>query len=88
VLDERERWVVADRVDATPSARVTLTVPVLNAAALAMFLVAGADKAPMLHRVLEGPHDPATLPAQLVAPRDGRVRWIVDATAAANLRRR
>ena len=87
-LDERERWVVADRVDATPSARVTLTVPVINAAALAMFLAVGADKAPMLRRVLEGPRTPTTLPAQLVAPSDGRVRWIVDAAAAADLRRR
>lgn len=86
-LDERGRWAVADRVDATPSSRVTLTVPVINAAALAVFLVAGADKASMLHRVLEGPREPAALPAQLVAPSDGRVRWIVDAAAAAQLRR-
>jgi 6-phosphogluconolactonase len=86
-LDERERWVIADHVDATPPARVTLTAPVINAAALALFLVVGAAKAAMLQRVLEGPRDPAALPAQLVAPTNGRVRWIVDAAAAAQLTR-
>ncbi len=85
-LAERERWVVAVRVDADPPERITLTAPVANAARLALFLVAGAEKAPMLARVLEGPHDPTDLPAQLVAPHDGRVRWLLDAAAAASLR--
>ncbi len=88
VLAERERWAVADRVDATPADRVTLTVPALNAAALALFLVVGAEKAPMLRRVLEGPRDPEALPAQLIAPEDGLVRWLVDTAAAAELTRR
>jgi len=87
-VHERERWVVADTVDATPKERVTLTAPVINAARHALFLVAGADKAPMLRRVLEGPHDPDALPAQLVAPTDGRLTWMVDAAAAAELTRR
>jgi 6-phosphogluconolactonase len=65
--------------------RITLTPVVLNAAAEVVFLVAGADKAAMLHRVLEDPVDPDALPAQVVAPRDGRLRWLVDADAAAGL---
>jgi 6-phosphogluconolactonase len=83
-VHERERWVVADTVDATPRRRVTLTAPVVNAARHVVFLVAGADKAPMLRRVLEGPHDPDALPAQLIAPTDGRLTWMVDAAAAAS----
>ncbi len=88
VLHEEERWAVADEVDATPRRRVTLTAPVLNAAAEVAFLVSGRDKAPMLHRVLEGPRDPDALPAQLVRPRAGRLRWLVDADAAAELEKR
>ena len=42
----------------------------------------------MLRRVLEGPHEPDALPAQVVAPHDGRLRWLVDAPAAARLERR
>ena len=86
-VHERERWVVADTVDATPRRRVTVTAPVINAARHVLFLVAGADKAPMLRRVLEGPHDPDALPAQLVTPTDGRLTWMVDAAAAAELTR-
>ncbi len=87
LLAERRRWVAPDRVDAEPPWRVTVTAPVANAAAAALFLVAGRDKAPMLRRVLRGPYDPWELPAQLVAPTAGTVRWIVDAAAAAELER-
>jgi len=47
--------------------------------------VAGADKAPTLHEVLEGPRDPERLPVQLVAPESGRLVWLVDQAAAAKL---
>jgi 6-phosphogluconolactonase len=85
-LHERERWAVAARVDAQPPLRITITVPVINAAAEVVILVAGADKAPMLRRVLRAPADPEELPVQLVAPSAGRLRWLVDAAAAAELR--
>ena len=84
-LDERERWVRAVRVDAVPPSRVTLTAAVANAAADVLFLVAGRDKAAMLARVLRGPRDPRALPAQLIAPASGRVRWLVDTAAASAL---
>jgi len=87
-VEERERWVVAEYVAEVSMWRLTLTPVVLNAAAEVLFLVAGADKADMLHRVLEGARDPVALPAQVVAPRDGRLAWLVDAGAAAKLVRR
>jgi 6-phosphogluconolactonase len=83
---EQNRWVMA--VAAPSMWRVTLTPAVINDAAEVVFVVAGREKAPILRRVLEGPHKPDTLPAQLIAPRAGRLRWLVDAAAAAELRDR
>ena len=62
--------------------RLTLTFPVLNAAAEVIFLVSGAEKAKAVKAALgEG----ATLPAAMVRPADGRLRWLLDAPAAALL---
>jgi 6-phosphogluconolactonase len=84
-LRERTRWVRAiRRADGSP-ARVTLTPLVINAAAEIIFLVSGRAKAATLRRVREGPYQPDVLPAQLVAPGAGRLRWLVDADAAADL---
>ena len=82
---ERDRWVVAERIAEVDAWRITLTPPLLNAAAEVLFLVLGADKAPMLKRVLEGPMQPDELPAQVVAPHDGTLTWLVDAAAARDL---
>jgi 6-phosphogluconolactonase/glucosamine-6-phosphate isomerase/deaminase len=65
--------------------RITLTPPVINAAAQVAFLVSGKEKAPMLHRVIDGAYLPAELPAQMIAPCDGHLRWLVDAAAANGL---
>ena len=47
-----------------------------------MFLVSGADKAPVLREVLEGPYDPERLPAQGVRPESRGPVWILDHAAA------
>jgi 6-phosphogluconolactonase len=81
-LAERQRLAVANWVPKFQTARITLTVPVLNAAATVMFLVRGEDKAQALAAVVDGLHDPVRLPAQLVNPERTRIRWLVDAAAA------
>ncbi len=86
-LGERERWVVAPRIEKLAARRITLTLPVLNAAARVLFLVSGQDKAGALREVLAGPRRPRKLPAQAVEPHDGEVNWIVDREAASELRR-
>jgi 6-phosphogluconolactonase len=84
---EQVRWVVACHVEEVGAWRLTLTPVAINAAADVTFLVAGAGKAAMLKRVLEGPHQPDVLPAQVVRPTNGSQHWLVDGAAAAELAR-
>ncbi len=84
-VHEQTRWVMAAHAAAGSMWRITLTPAVINAAAEVLFLVSGAAKAGILRRVLEGPRRPQSLPAQAIAPTNGRVRWCVDAAAAAEL---
>ena len=84
-VHEQTRWVMAARAGAASMWRVTLTPAVINAAPEVLFLVSGGAKAGILRRVLEGPRRPRELPAQAIAPSNGRVRWCVDAAAAADL---
>ena len=84
-VHEETRWVMAAQAAAASMWRITLTPAVINAAAEVLFIVSGAAKAGILRRVLEGPRRPQELPAQAIAPSNGRVRWCVDAAAAADL---
>lgn len=68
-----------------PPERVTLSVAALNRSAAVIFLVAGADKAAKVRAALRGPYDPHSTPAQIVRPVGGRVTWMLDAAAAAEL---
>jgi 6-phosphogluconolactonase len=65
-------------------ARVSMTLPVLNAGREVLFLVAGADKADAVHRAFVGPEEPDA-PGSLVAPESGRLTVILDEAAAARL---
>jgi 6-phosphogluconolactonase len=67
--------------------RITLTAPAACAAAQILFMVTGADKAPALKAVLEGPYEPEQLPAQLLQPKDGKLLWLVDTAAGGMLSR-
>lgn len=84
-LHERERIAVAVEVEAPQPHRVTLTAPAINNSARVMFLVAGASKADAVKAALEGPRDPDRFPAQLVAPDNGEVIWLLDRAAASLL---
>jgi 6-phosphogluconolactonase len=84
-IHEEVRWVVASYVEEVAAWRLTLTPVAINAAAEVTFLVSGAGKAAMLQRVLEGPYQPDLLPAQVINPREGQLRWLVDRAAGAQL---
>lgn len=84
-LAEVEKLAVANHVEKLGAFRITLTIPVINAAGQVMFLVAGADKADVLARVIEGDHPIARYPARAVRPVDGELTWMIDDAAAAAL---
>jgi 6-phosphogluconolactonase len=84
-LKEEHRLVVSNWIGKLYTDRITLTPPVFNNAARIMFLVHGAEKAPALKAVLEGPYEPDQLPAQIIRPATGKVVWLVDPTAAGML---
>ncbi|UJR79482.1 6-phosphogluconolactonase [Sandaracinus amylolyticus] len=88
-LDEARRWVLpTESTRPHPMWRITLTPVVIDAAAAVTFLVAGASKAERLREVLEGGAGAESLPAARIRPTDGALRWMVDADAASQLRRR
>jgi 6-phosphogluconolactonase len=86
-LDVTGRWVVANAVPKFQTTRLTLTVPVINAARAVTFLVAGEDKAGALKEVLEGDADPRVYPARFVRPESGDLTWMVDRAAAGSLKK-
>ena len=84
-LQEKSRLVVANWVEKMKTYRITLTLPVLNAARCITFLVSGTDKAAALHAVLEEDVPGEQYPAKLVQPREGKMIWLVDRAAASTL---
>ncbi|CAN5658629.1 6-phosphogluconolactonase [soil metagenome] len=83
-LEVHDRWVVANPVLKLETTRITLTVPVINAAHAVYFLVAGEGKADALGQILSGDADPREYPASLIQPQGGP-KWMLDQPAASEL---
>ncbi|MDH7796065.1 MULTISPECIES: 6-phosphogluconolactonase [unclassified Beijerinckia] len=75
-LDERQTWVLPS-VAPDGSTRITLTYPLLESSAQTAFLVAGAEKQPILAQFLAGDR---ALPAARLSPH-GLVRLFADRAA-------
>jgi 6-phosphogluconolactonase len=84
-LRERERTVTTNLHLPLGEPRITLTLPVLNAAACIELPVMGADKAVIAWTVLRGPIDPFRFPVQFLRPAEGEMVWVMDAAAAARV---
>ena len=84
-LAETTRVAVANPVEKLATTRLTLTAPTINAARQVVFLMAGAGKAGRLADVIDGPCNTARLPSQLISPENGRLIWVVDRAAAAEV---
>jgi 6-phosphogluconolactonase len=85
-LGERERTVVGVETPgmAPLVSRITLTLPVVNAARRVVFLVAGEDKADAMARAFSGHADPSA-PGSLVQPERGELVVLCDRAAATRL---
>jgi 6-phosphogluconolactonase len=84
-LLERRRWVIpatAPKASVVAS-RMTITLPLINAARAVLFVVAGADKAEAVRAVRFGS---SALPAARVRARS--TVWLIDAAAAGEAARR
>lgn len=84
-LQEKMRLVIANWVDKLKTSRLTLTLPVLNAARCVAFLVSGTDKAAVLKIVLEEDAPAEQYPSKLIRPNNGKLIWLVDRAAASDL---
>lgn len=82
IIRDMAGLVAATYVPVLDSYRLTLTPAVVRNARQVVFLVSGGEKAETLRRVLEGPYQPCSLPAQLLKTAEGRVTWVVDIGAA------
>jgi 6-phosphogluconolactonase len=64
--------------------RITLTLPVVNAARRIVVLVTGEGKADAVRRAFSGPPDPSA-PGSLVQPESGSIEVLLDPPAASLL---
>jgi 6-phosphogluconolactonase len=87
-LAVQERLVTVGHAPTPPQQRITLTLPVLNRAAHAVFMVGGARKGPALIDIFHQDGGDPPRPASLVRPQEGRLLWLLDRPAqiAAGLR--
>ncbi|NGZ95834.1 MAG: 6-phosphogluconolactonase [Nitrospira sp. WS110] len=83
-LQEQSKLVTVGHAPTGIRSRLTLTLGVLNQAAVVLFIVTGAGKAEMVHRVIESDTE-HSLPASRVSPDNGRLVWILDQAAAQHL---
>jgi 6-phosphogluconolactonase len=65
--------------------RVTVTLPVFNAAQNVWIMAAGTEKSTALHQLLQGSYYPHQLPAQAVRPNHGQLVYWLD-SASANIK--
>jgi 6-phosphogluconolactonase len=84
-LEDDDRLVRAPYVEKFATYRLTLTPTTINAAREVAVATAGPTKTDALAAVLDGPRNPSLYPSQVLAPRDGKLTWLVDEAAAAKL---
>ena len=83
---EKEALVESVFVKQLNSWRVTLTIPILNAAREIIFLAAGKQKSSILQRILNAKETDSKLPASLIHPKDGTLSWMIDEEAGSLLK--
>lgn len=82
VLHEQSALVKDLYVEEVKQHRITVTAPLINKARNVVFLVYGAGKAQAVSNIIEGEKNIEEYPAQLIAPADGELYWVMDKAAA------
>jgi 6-phosphogluconolactonase len=80
-VEEGERHAVAVFVPKLDTWRVTLTLPVLNAASEIYFLVSGRSKSDIIQRIMSIKQPSKEFPATMVNPANGELHWMLDSEA-------
>ncbi|MBO0931552.1 6-phosphogluconolactonase [Fibrella aquatilis] len=85
VVNEDRDWTKAFFLPQQDMFRLTITAPVVNAAAAVIFQVEGAKKADALKEVLQGDYQPSKYPSQRIKPKTEEFVWFLDKAAASKL---
>ncbi|HEY3167030.1 MAG TPA: 6-phosphogluconolactonase [Candidatus Binatia bacterium] len=84
-LNEKEHLVATVYVEKLKAHRLTLTLPVINAAARIIFLVTGQSKSTVVNKLLSADSKSQNYPATKVSPANGHVTWLMTQDAAREL---
>jgi 6-phosphogluconolactonase len=85
VLDEKTAIVSPNKNPDQNIQRVTLTFPIINNAREILFLVSGRRKASIVQRVLGTIKPTKDIPATMIRPVEGVLRWMIDQDAASQI---
>lgn len=85
-LNETKKWVTfLKNAPIPPPERITFTLPVINASSNIAMVVTGAGKADAVYSALDEVPSDSKVPAQLVSPKEGELKWFLDKGAASRL---
>jgi 6-phosphogluconolactonase len=84
-LDQHERLVTENWVPQQESMRISLTIPLLQAARKTILMATGSDKCEAVQRTVEGERNIQETPCQILREADGPVTFALDEAAASRL---
>ncbi|RPH77363.1 MAG: 6-phosphogluconolactonase [Nitrospiraceae bacterium] len=86
ILRDHQRAIAATQSPKDPPNRLTMTLAAINRASVVLFLATGVSKAGVVRAILDPKNEAERqLPASLVKPEEGRLIWLLDRAAAADL---
>lgn len=79
-INEQKKWVVYVKAHArvTLRDRITITLPVINAAKNIMFIISGEGKGKIVKSIMEEKKRATVYPASKIKPEDGQTIWFID----------
>jgi len=82
ILEEKERWVVAEFVERLGEWRLTLTPVAIKQARFVLLLARGKEKSEAVFQSLKAKKNHADWPSSYLQPEDGAIHWFLDGAAA------